>query len=281
LKIDLLTNTDAFLSYLRSYFFFDYDLIAILLDDELHETAIVQAVGQHLQRRIVRLTDPPMSALLAIQSQNDGGRGVQDIFRENGIETLSAAVADWDTNDQLALNPSRVEMYRTGTVSRKASISGLDAMSEPVKGILVDPTRAAETQKRLLATYDWLLEEDDEPEELSIIKRIAFRQINYRTLLVLCGWPVQAVIEDGHCAVVWDGGKITMAAASAAVLGAHTARLEIAVSSRIIQPMAFVWGDERLIGAGLPSELSGMLQDPAIGKGLGAFESHKFIAIFE
>jgi hypothetical protein len=254
--VSMFTNTDAFLSYLRSYFFFDYELIAILMNNELHETAIVQAVAQHLQLRILRLFNPDLSTVFALQDPREAETGTaKDIFERYSIKTLKRAVADWDTNDCVAVDPSRLVVRRTSTWFRKAGISGLDAVFGPIRGVLTDEAKAAKTQKQLIAAFDWLLEETDESEILTSVKVTAFEILRHRPNLALCRCPVRAVIGNGRCVVNLKTATVTMAAATGAQSGEYEARLELVVSSRMVHTFACVYADGKLIGASLPPEL--------------------------
>jgi hypothetical protein len=259
-RIDLFAgNTDAFLSYLRSYFFFDYELIAILMNNQLHETAIVQTIGQHLIRRIIRLVNSDLSILDALKHADEKSI-LEDILQRYSVGTLKSAVSDWDTNDLVAINPHRIVMRTKGNWFRKIGISGLDGAFKPVKGVLNDDAKAAETQKQLLSAFNWLLPNTNEGDDhLAAIKQVAFAQLFERTKLVMLQIPTQATIGDGRCAMTLRTGKLTMDAAKGAQPGVYNARLDLAVSSRVVNPLAYIWADGRLIGMSLPPQYGSKL----------------------
>ena len=275
--VSMLTNTDAFLSYLRSYFFFDYDLIAILINNELHENAIVQSIGQHLMRRIIRLISPDLSILLALRNPKDEKDTAEDVFRRYSNKALNAAVADWDTNDCVALEPSHIGLRRRSTWFHKAKVLGLDTVFSPIRGVLIDEAKVAQTQKQLLAAFDWLLAEKDELESLAIVKETAFRILMHRPNLTLCRCPVRAIVENGRCVAALETGKLNMRAATGTQSGEHKGRLELVVSSRIVHPLAYVYADGKLIGMAVPPQLT----DPNQGDILGGVEFQQFVQIFK
>src|SRR5207237_10899712 len=120
---------------------------------------------QQLIRRSTRLVNSDLSILLALQDpQKDEKSTVEKIYESNSIKTLISAVADWDTNDHVALNPSRIAMRTKRTWFRKVGISGLSGAFAPIKGVLIDGAKAAETQKQLLCAFNWLLPDTDEAE---------------------------------------------------------------------------------------------------------------------
>jgi hypothetical protein len=153
-------------------------------------------------------------------------------------------------------------MRTKGNWFRKAGISGLEREFKPIKGILNDDAKAAETQKQLLSAFDWLLPNANEGDDhLAAIKQFAFAQITERTKLVMLQIPAQATVGNGRCVITLSTGKITMDAAKGAQPGVYSARLELAVSSRVVSPLAYVWADGRLIGTSLPPQFGRKLDD--------------------
>jgi hypothetical protein len=277
-RVNQFTNTDAFLSYLRSYFFFDYGLIAILMNNDLHETAILKAVARHLMRRIIRLINPTVSMLLALRDEQREKVTAEDI-QKYSINTLNGAVTQWDSDchNALAITSGRIAMRRKSTWFHKAEISGLDGLFRPTRGVLIDEAKATKTHKQLLAAFEWLLAETNESEGLTVVKENAFRLLSQRPNLTLCRCPVRAIIGNGKCVVTLNTASFIMEAAKDARPGEHEARLELVVSSRITAPLSFVFAEGKLVGAALPPELT----DRKIEELGGGLEIQQFVQILK
>jgi hypothetical protein len=281
-RVELMVNTDAFLSYMRSYFFFDYELIDILMNNDLHEGGIVEAVAQHLLRRILQLINPDLSILLALREseRRKDGQTFMSTQQKYSKETLEKALREWDANDEItgSFPVYRVEMRRTKSWFRPAGISGLDQLFGPLKGVLNDDQVTARAQKSLLSAYNWLLPADDDRDMVLDLKNAAFMHLQQRSLLALCRADVQATIEGRKCIVVWKDRKFGLVAAADARPGSHAARLEVVMSARMLDPLLYVYADGRVIGAGLPKEF-GNAARKALADMRGATELQRFVDI--
>jgi hypothetical protein len=261
--VDLFVNTDAVLSYLRSYFLFDYELIAILMNNQIHEGLIVDTIAQHLMRRMLRLFNPDLSILVALNDAKNESN-FEAISKKYSIATLKSAISDWERNEPVAINPQHLLMRTKSNWFRKVGISGLDGVFKPIKGILNDEGKAVQTQEQLIRAFDWLLP-TNEGQDLAAIKQFAFAQLHERTKLIMLQTPVQATIEDGKCTITLPTGKLKLDSARGTLPGIYDARLELFLSSRIVNPLAYVWANGKVVGVFLPHELERKLDLEAIG----------------
>lgn len=285
-----IANTDAFLSYMRSYLFFDYELIAILLNDSLHENAIVEHIARHLIRRLLRLFNHDLTKLLALQALERGGytesearqeeMSLKEIWKLYSPESLEKALAEWDTNDLANSKTIRVVRRANSSLFHRRGISGLERVFKPIKGILNDATIERQAQKKLIAAYEWMIPCHGDSKEANTLREFVFGNLLERTNLVLCGCEVRATVKDNRCTLHWNGRIMVMAAAPGALPGKYSARLDLVISSRVQQPLMYVYADDRLVGLAVPDALLKAISmeiRPLETRGGSAFQ--KFVTI--
>jgi hypothetical protein len=84
------------------------------------------------------------------------------------------------------------------------------------------------------------------------------------------------VLENGEFTVTIMGGKLKMRPVKGVASGEREARLELIVSSRIAEPMAYLYEEGMLIGASVSSELAKIL-DPETAEMRGAAEFQEYL----
>lgn len=158
-------NSDAFLSYVRSYFFNDLGMVAAMLCPK-HEMGIAESISLHMHSRLTNLFDADTEeAFRSWDSQGD-----VEIEGNEGTNPIMSLSSTGEVRPEMTFNPT--------------------------PGLLIETEAAREGHDRLSQLISWLDHRNERSDLFRAIKRVGAIRIGARGLMPVAAIKVKAINNE-------------------------------------------------------------------------------------
>jgi hypothetical protein len=252
LRSDLMNNTDAVASYLRSYFFHDWGLVSAILEDSPGEIALATRVGQYLQRRLYELA--------------------------NGDFDLAAAISEWD-GAPIEKRPNvRIEIHPDGRMIVDDDLWG------HVPGINLRDEEVSSGQDLLTREMAWFSYPREPNPMLEVFKRWSLQRFTQRSLMPIASEAGSFDYGGQGLGMFFDAdGHARLAAAPfrETAPGKYPVVAELLYSPTRQQAVLLLIHDGEVIAGILPEGYEGLSKESEVAPFLGSREDIEMLRGWE
>lgn len=251
LRSDLMDNSDAFASYLRSYFFYDWGLVSAILEDAPGEIALATRVGQYLQRRLYELA--------------------------NGDFDLVVALGEWDGAPIEERPNVRIEIHPDGRMI-------MDDLWGQVPGINLRDDEVRSGRDLLTGEMAWFSYPTETNPKLEVLKRWSLQRFTQRSLMPIASEPGSFEFDGTGLGTFFDAeGRARLAAAPFPETepGKYPVVAELLYSPTRRESVLLLIHDGEVIAGSLPEGYEELSKKNGVSPSFGSGDDIKLLRTWE